>query len=288
MPIAPDRSTSSRSATAESGFLARRRSTSSIASSVWTQHAGTIATRPPVPASVSRSPDGSLTHTAAICACCSRPQVDRFSKRHCPRAPASSPRDDERLKDERRVNGVANAAGTAIAFASMKKIALVLAIAFAAELHAAYHVVRHIKIGGTGGWDYLTVDSAARRLYVSHSDRVEVVDIDHQKVIGTIPKTEGVHGIAIAPDLHRGFVSNGRAGTMTIFDLDKLATIGEVKVTGDNPDAILYDRATKHVFTFNGRGQNATVMDGDGKVIATIPLGGKPEFAQSDLAGHVS
>ncbi len=185
------------------------------------------------------------------------------------------------------MNGVANAAGPAIAFASMKKIALALAIAYAAELHAAYHVVRHIKIGGTGGWDYLTVDSAARRLYLSHSDRVEVVDIDHQKVIGTIPKTEGVHGIAIAPDLHRGFVSNGRAGTMTIFDLDKLTTIAEVKVTGDNPDAILYDLATKHVFTFNGRGQNATVLDGDGKVIATIPLGGKPEFAQSDLAGHV-
>src|SRR6266851_651161 len=127
------------------------------------------------------------------------------------------------------MNGVANAAGPAIAFASMKKIALVLAIAYAAELHAAYHVVRHIKIGGTGGWDYLTVDIASRRLYLSHSDRVEVVDID----------------------LHRGFVSNGRAGTMTIFDLDKLTTIAEVKVTRDNPDAILYDPATKHVFTFN-------------------------------------
>src|SRR5712691_8449334 len=185
------------------------------------------------------------------------------------------------------MNGVANAAGTAIAFASMKKIALVLAIAYAAELHAAYHVVRHIKIGGTGGWDYLTVDIASRRLYLSHSDRVEVVDIDHQKVIGTIPKTEGVHGIAIAPDLHRGFVSNGRAGTMTIFDLDKLTTIAEVKVTGDNPDAILYDPATKHVFTFNGRGKNSTVFDGDGKVIATIPLEGKPEFAVCDRKGHV-
>src|SRR5256712_9691169 len=164
----------------------------------------------------------------------------------------------------------------------MKKIAALLAFASAAQLNAAYHVVRHIPIGGTGGWDYLTVDSAARRLYVSHSDRVEVVDIDHQKVVGTIPKTEGVHGIAIAPDLHRGFVSNGRAGTMTIFDLDKLTTIAEVKVTGDNPDAILYDPATKHVFTFNGRGKNSTVFDADGKVISTIPLGGKPEFAVTD------
>jgi DNA-binding beta-propeller fold protein YncE len=162
-----------------------------------------------------------------------------------------------------------------------------LVMAFAAELHASYHVVRHIKVGGQGGWDYPTVDSAAHRLYLSHSDRVEVIDIDHQKVIGTIPKTDGVHGIAIAPDAKRGFVSNGRAGTMTIFDLEKLTPIAEVKVTGDNPDAILYDPATKHVFTFNGRGQNTTVLDTDGKVVATIPLGGKPEFAQSDLAGHV-
>jgi DNA-binding beta-propeller fold protein YncE len=169
----------------------------------------------------------------------------------------------------------------------MKKIALLIAFVFATQLSAAYHVVRHIPIGGTGGWDYPAVDSAARRLYLSHSDRVEVVDIDHQKVIGTIPKTEGVHGIAIAPELHRGYVSNGRSSTMTIFDLDKLTTISEVKTSGDNPDAILYDPATKRVFTFNGRGQNATAFDSDGKVLATIPLGGKPEFAQSDRAGHV-
>ena len=171
----------------------------------------------------------------------------------------------------------------------MKKIALAfaLAYAYAAHLDAAYHVARHIPVGGTGGWDYLTVDSGSRRLFLSHSDRVDVVDIDHQKVVGSIPKTEGVHGIAIALELHRGFVSNGRAGTMTIFDLDKLTTIAEVKVTGDNPDAILYDPATKHVFTFNGRGKNATVLDSDGKVVSTIDLGGKPEFSQSDRAGHV-
>src|SRR4030081_1760939 len=160
----------------------------------------------------------------------------------------------------------------------MKKMTLLLALAFAAELQAAYHVVRHIPIGGTGGWDYLAIDSAGRRLYVSHSDRVEMIDIDHQKVAGTIPKTEGVHGIAIAPDLHRGFVSNGRSSSMTIFDLDKLTSSREVKTTGDDPDVFLYDPATKHVFTFNGRGQNATVFDADGKVLATIPLGGKPEF----------
>jgi DNA-binding beta-propeller fold protein YncE len=171
--------------------------------------------------------------------------------------------------------------------ARMKKIAILVAIAWSVELSAAGRVVHHIPIGGTGGWDYLTVDSVARRLFVSHSDRVEVVDIEHRKVIGTIPKTDGVHGIAIAPEMHRGFISNGRAGTMTIFDPDKLSTIAVVKTTGDNPDAILYEPATKHVFTFNGRGHNATVFDGEGKVIATIPLDGKPEFAVSDRAGHV-
>jgi len=169
----------------------------------------------------------------------------------------------------------------------MKKLALAFALAAAANLNAAYHVARHIQVGGTGGWDYPMVDSGAKRLYLSHSDHVEVVDLANGKVIGAIPKTDGVHGIAIAPELHRGFISNGRAGTMTIFDTEKLTTIAEVKATGDNPDAILYDPATKHVFTFNGRGHNATVFDSEGKVLATIALDGKPEFGQSDAAGRV-
>lgn len=174
-----------------------------------------------------------------------------------------------------------------LALPAMKKLAFALALGWAAHVSAAYHVTRHIAVGGTGGWDYPLVDGASHRLYLSHSDRVEVVDLAQGKVIGTIPKTEGVHGIAIAPELHRGFISNGRAGTMTIFDLDKLTTIAEVKATGDNPDAILYDPATRHVFTFNGRGHNATVFDADGKVAGTIPLDGKPEFGASDHRGKV-
>ncbi|HEY6843673.1 MAG TPA: YncE family protein [Thermoanaerobaculia bacterium] len=169
----------------------------------------------------------------------------------------------------------------------MKKLALAFALAAAANLNAAYHVARHIAIGGSGGWDYVTADGAAKRLYVSHSDHVEVVDLATGKVIGTIPRTDGVHGIALAPELHRGFISNGRAGTMTIFDLDKLTTIAEVKTTGENPDSILYDPATKHVLTLNGRGHNVTVFDTDGKVLATIALDAKPEEARSDLAGHI-
>ncbi len=168
----------------------------------------------------------------------------------------------------------------------MKRLLFLLALV-ASPLAADYHVVRHINIGGTGGWDSVRVDSASRRLFVSHSDRVEVVDIDRGKVVGTIPKTDGVHDIALAPELHRGFVSNGRSSTMTIFDLDKLTTISEVKTTGENPDAILYDPYSKNVFTFNGRGKNVTAFDSDGKVLATIPLDGKPEFAVSDGAGRV-
>lgn len=167
----------------------------------------------------------------------------------------------------------------------MRKLTFIALLAFAAQLDAAYHVARHIAVGGTGGWDYPL--AVGGRLYLSHSDRVDVVEIASGKLIGTIPKTEGVHGIAVAPELHRGFISDGRSGTMTIFDLDKLSTIAEVKVTGDNPDAILYDPATKHVFTFNGRGHNATVLDGEGKVVGTIPLDGKPEAGESDHHGKV-
>jgi DNA-binding beta-propeller fold protein YncE len=151
-----------------------------------------------------------------------------------------------------------------------------------------YHVVKEIQIGGEGGWDYLTVDPAARRLYVSHSTKVEVVDIDSGKVVGQVQNLSGVHGIAVAADLGRGFISNGKSSTVTIFDLKTLATISEVKVTGENPDAILYDPFSSQVFAFNGRSKNATVLEAKtGKVVGTIALGGKPEFATTDLAGKV-
>lgn len=169
----------------------------------------------------------------------------------------------------------------------MQKTALVLLLAIAAEAHAAYHVAHHIPIGGSGGWDYLTVDAAAHRLYVSHSDRVEVVDLNTRTVIGSIIGLNGVHGIAIASDVKRGFITNGRNSMLTIFDIDKLTTVKEVKATGDGPDAILYDPATKHVWTFNGRGHNATVFDTNGEVLGTVALEGKPEEPASDGHGHI-
>ena len=162
---------------------------------------------------------------------------------------------------------------------------LMSTISYAAE--PGDHVIRKPYIGGDGGWDYLTVDSAARRMYISRNSHVMVVDIDTEKLVGDIPGTPGVHGIALAPELKRGFISNGKADTATIFDLNTLKALGRVK-TGTNPDAILYDPATKRVFTFNGRSKDATVFDAlSFKVLGTIALGGKPEFAATDGRGKV-
>jgi DNA-binding beta-propeller fold protein YncE len=150
-----------------------------------------------------------------------------------------------------------------------------------------YHVTRKVPIPGQGGWDYLTVDEGARRLYVSHGTQVEVLDVDSGAIVGKIEKTPGVHGIAIAPESGRGFVSNGQSSSVTIFDLKTLKTIGEVKV-GKKPDAIIYDPATSRVFAFNGDGNSATAIQAaDGKVAGTVDLGGGPEFAVADGSGYV-
>jgi DNA-binding beta-propeller fold protein YncE len=158
----------------------------------------------------------------------------------------------------------------------------------AAAAPAHYHVLDKIAVGGEGGWDYLTLDAAARRLYISRGTRVVVLDVDSGKTVGEIPGTEGVHGIALAPELHRGFTSNGRSSTVTTFDTGTLAVVGSVKVTGENPDAIIYDPASHRVFTFNGRGKSATAIDAaTGTVAGTVPLDGKPEFAAADGKGRV-
>lgn len=152
----------------------------------------------------------------------------------------------------------------------------------------SWKIVDTIPLGGEGGWDYLSMDSAARRLYVSRGTRAVVVDVDAKKVVGEIPDTKGIHGIALAPGLDRGFTSNGGTSTVTVFSLSKLEKQGEVKTTGDNPDAILFDPFTKRVFTFNGRGKNATAIDAATSAVAgTVALDGKPEFAASDGAGKV-
>ena len=165
--------------------------------------------------------------------------------------------------------------------------AAVMTTAALAANGPGYKVVSTYKIGGDGGWDYLLADSAARRLYISRATHVIVLDLDSGKTVGDIPDTTGVHGIALAPELSRGFTSNGRENTVTIFDPKTLAVSGKVKV-GENPDAILYDSATKRVFTFNGKSQDSTVIDAaQGTVLGTIKLDGKPEFSASDGKGGV-
>jgi hypothetical protein len=154
--------------------------------------------------------------------------------------------------------------------------------------YSGYRVHRTIAVGGDGGWDYLAFDSAARRLYVTRSTRVIVIDPDSGKVVGEIPNLSGVHGVALAPDLGRGFISNGRSDAVTVFDPKSLKVLSELKSTGQNPDAILYDPASHRVFAFNGRSASATVFEAaSGKVAATVPLGGRPEFAASDGRGKV-
>lgn len=166
---------------------------------------------------------------------------------------------------------------------------LPMSLTHSAAPAAGYKHARKILLGGEGGWDYLAMDSEARRLYVSHTTKVVVIDVDKGEVVGEIPNTNGVHGIAIAPELGRGFTSNGRDATVTIFDLKTLKAIGSAK-TGGNPDAILYDHTTKRVFTFNRMRADATstVIDAaTGEVAGTITLGGRPEFAVSDGKGKI-
>lgn len=152
----------------------------------------------------------------------------------------------------------------------------------------SYHLLKEIPLGGEGGWDYLSVDASSHRLYVTHATKVVVIDTLKDEVVGEITDTPGIHGFVFAPELGRGFSSNGRENKASIVDLKTLQTLSKVD-TGENPDAILYEPSRKEVYTFNGRGQSATVFEATtGKIVATIPVGGKPEFAQADpVAGRV-
>jgi DNA-binding beta-propeller fold protein YncE len=164
-------------------------------------------------------------------------------------------------------------------------VSLLAACAMAGD--SGFHLLKTYKVGGDGGWDYLRLDSASRHLYISRGTHVLVIDADSGDAVGQIPDTAGVHGIALASELGRGFTSNGREGTVTIFDLNTLKPIAKVSV-GENPDAILYDPVTKRVFTFNGRSHDSTAIDAvKGTVVGTIKLDGKPEFAVSDQSGEI-
>ncbi|HEX3819272.1 MAG TPA: YncE family protein [Candidatus Sulfotelmatobacter sp.] len=164
-------------------------------------------------------------------------------------------------------------------------ILMLTAVGFAQS--GQYRVTKTISIPGDEGWDYVSVDSAARRVYISHGSHVVVLDADSYKVVGDIPDTLGVHGIAIAADLERGFTSNGRANTVTIFDLKTLKTLGTVK-TVPNPDAIVYESASKRIFAMDGHSQATTAINAaDGTIAGTLALGGRPEFAVADGKGSI-
>ncbi|MFY9530522.1 MAG: YncE family protein, partial [Candidatus Acidiferrales bacterium] len=159
---------------------------------------------------------------------------------------------------------------------------LVLGIVSTGLAATGHHLLKKISVGGQGDWDYLTVDDAARRVYVSHATQVEVLDPDPGTVVGKIPNLHGVHGIALAPEFGRGFITNGRTGTVTVFDVKTLKKLAEVAV-GKKPDAIVYDPGTHRVFAMNGDSNSSTAIDAaTGKVAGTVDLGGGPEFAAAD------
>src|SRR5271166_3089541 len=169
---------------------------------------------------------------------------------------------------------------------SLILLAAMVALA-AVGAYADYKVVKTWKIGGDGGWDYLTAESTGHRLFISRSTRVMVIDTQSGKPVGEVPDTAGVHGIALDYDIGRGFTSNGREDTVSLFDLKSLAVEKKIKV-GSGPDAILYDPSSNRVFTFNGKGHDTTAVDAaKGEVVGKIELGGKPEFAATDEKGTV-
>jgi hypothetical protein len=167
-------------------------------------------------------------------------------------------------------------------------VVIASAVVTAAAAAGGYHLLQTVSVSGDEGWDHPTVDTAARRLYVSHGSNVAVIDVDSGKLVGKIDKTSGAHAVAIVPELSRGFISNGQSNSVTIFNPKTLETIGEVKIPGVNPGPIIYDPPSKRIFTFNGGSSNATAIDPkEGKVVGTIELGGTRELAATDAKGHV-
>ncbi len=166
-------------------------------------------------------------------------------------------------------------------------LAIILMSFIASAQTSKFKISNRISVEGNGGWDYLIVDENSSRLFVSHSTVVQVIDLKQNKLINTITDTKGVHGIALANDLNKGFISNGKDTSVTIFDLKNLTIITKIKV-GLNPDAILYDPFSKKVFVFNGKSKDATVIDAKTNLILkTIALEGKPEFSVTDEKGKV-
>jgi DNA-binding beta-propeller fold protein YncE len=158
----------------------------------------------------------------------------------------------------------------------------------AASQNAGYQLAKKITLGGEGGWDYFAVDPATHRIFIPRQTHMMVLDPDG-KVIADMPNLKGTHAVDFAPELKRGFTSNGGAHSVTIFDMGTLQIVKEVAIPNRNPDAIVYDPASKRVFAINGgKDHEVTAIDAKtGEVVGSIPLDGKLETAQADGAGHV-
>ncbi|MGY3052225.1 YVTN family beta-propeller protein [Pedobacter sp. UYEF25] len=174
----------------------------------------------------------------------------------------------------------------------MKKITLSICIlscclSVFAQKAQHFRILKSHAISGEGGWDYLTVNSSKKQIYVSHGNQVNIISEGSGDSIGVISNTSGVHGIALANNLNKGYISDGRANQVTVFDLTDNKTIKTIAV-GTNPDYILYDPSSEKIFTFNGRSSDASVIDAKtDRLIATISLGGKPEAGVSDGKGQI-
>jgi DNA-binding beta-propeller fold protein YncE len=157
-----------------------------------------------------------------------------------------------------------------------------------AQAPVNFELYKKISIPGNGGYDYMTIDTTNKRLYVSHGTNVTVIDLKTDQIIGNIDQMTGVHGIAIAPEFNKGFISDGKGNAVVVFDLLSFKVIKTIPISSKDPDAIMYDAYSKQVFTFDGDSEDATVIDADKMVqVKTIPLGGTPEFAVSDGAGKI-
>jgi YVTN family beta-propeller protein len=166
-------------------------------------------------------------------------------------------------------------------------LAAVTLVAIPAFAQKSYKLTDRVKLGGEGGWDYLTYDPDGNRIFITRGDHVMVVDAKTLKPTGDITGLSGVHGVALVPELGRGFITSGGDNMLVIFDLKTLTVIDKVKV-GERPDAVLYDGSAKRVYTFNAKSQDSTVVDAaKRKVVGTVPLGGKPETGVADGKGNV-
>jgi len=158
----------------------------------------------------------------------------------------------------------------------------------ACSANRRHGIAKHFHVEGDGKWDCLTSDDDSGRLFLSHGNVVQVIDEKTGMLVGTIPDTRGVHAIALASELNKGFISNGQDDSVTVFNLSTLAITGKIRVTGHNPDIILYDSFTRRVFVFNGKTRNVSVIDArNDAVLGTVPLAGKPEFGVSDANGKI-